>query len=442
MLESGGNESNRYGKLIGKAMKNLLVRMRLIIFVVFLVTVLPVSATAGVPSVTDIMATDVTTRSFSVVWASSEPSYPDLYVYDDPDGLAPTVNAVTTPQPVESGSGAIATLAEDNGVMKVRVTGLLPNTTYYFQTVTTSKSTIDTTVYPDLAPFTSVTTEAMTVRNKSSGEDVVPFSNDLVIEECYLYDGETPAEGTLLVASLEGGDYPVTVFVGDGIDPPNALIDLNNIFSRNSNESLDVTQGKNLTLLNFGGMLGNSIITHSVPEDVGLSEIKLPDPSLLPGWNIISFQLEPDVTSTEAVLDPIWDKFSCIWAYDTGLDKWFRYDRLGPPFLNDLVDLHSGKGYWIVMDDEASLKINGQLSYETIPIYTGWNLAGYRSIETWGIPEVLDPIASVLECIWTYETDTDKWHRYCPSGPPFLNDLEWVEPGKGYWIDATGDSEW
>ncbi len=94
------------------------------------------------------------------------------------------------------------------------------------------------------------------------------------------------------------------------------------------------------------------------------------------------------------------------------------------------------------MDDEASLKINGQLSYETIPIYTGWNLAGYRSIETWGIPEVLDPIASVLECIWTYETDTDKWHRYCPSGPPFLNDLEWVEPGKGYWIDATGDSEW
>ena len=67
-------------------------------------------------------------------------------------------------------------------------------------------------------------------------------------------------------------------------------------------------------------MLGNSAITYSVPEDLGLSEIKLPDPALLPGWNMISFPLEPDVTSTETVLAPIWDKFSCIWAYDTQLD--------------------------------------------------------------------------------------------------------------------------
>ncbi|RLG90099.1 hypothetical protein DRO34_06195 [Candidatus Bathyarchaeota archaeon] len=409
---------------------------------VALLIMLPIKAIGGVPSVKDIMVTDVTTRSFSVIWASSEPSYPDLNVYDDPDGTIPTWGAVITSQPVESGDSWIGALAEDNGVMKVRVTGLLPNTTYYFQTVTTSKSTSDTTIYPDSAPLRSVTTEALTVRNKASGEDVVPFSNDLIVEECYLNDGVTPAEGTLLVATVEGGDYPVTAFIGDGIDPPYALIDLNNLFSRNSHESLDVTKGENLTLVNFRGMLGNSAITYSVPEDLGLSEIKLPDPALLPGWNMISFPLEPEVTSTETVLAPIWDKFSSIWAYDAQLDRWFRYDRFGPPFLNDLLDLHCCKGYWIVMNEGASLKISGQMCDEPIPIYSGWNLVGYHSMETQGIPAVLDPIASVLECIWSYETGTDKWRRYCPGGPPFLNDLEWVEPGKAYWINATGNGNW
>lgn len=406
---------------------------------------LPGKAIAGVPSVKDIMVTDVTTRSFSVIWASSEASYPDLNVFDDADGLVPTASAIITPHPVENGSSSIATLAEDNGVMKVRVTGLSPNTLYYFQTVTTSKNTSDITIYPEAAPLMSVTTEALTLRNKTSGEDVVPFSNDLIIEECYLNDGATPAEGTLLVATVEGGNHPVTAFVGDGVDPPYALIDLNNVFGRTSNESLDVSEGKNLTLVNFRGMLGNAIITHQVPEDVGLSEIKLPDPALFPGWNMISFQLEPDVTSTETVLAPIWEEFMSIWAYDTEDDVWYRYDRLGPPFLNDLFDLHCGKGYWIVMDAEASLKINGQFCYETIPIYTGWNLVGYtgdRSIETLAVPGVMDPIESVLDCIWTYKTDTDQWLRYCPGGPPFLNDLEGVEPGKGYWINATGESQW
>jgi len=406
---------------------------------------LPTMAIGGVPSVQDTMVTDVTTRSFSVIWASSEASYSDVNVYDDADCTIPTTDAVTRSQPVASGDASIGTLAEDNGVMKVRVTGLLPDTTYYFETVTTSKSTNDTTIYFDSTSVSSVTTEAMTVRTKPSGADVVPFSNDLILEGCYLSDEVTAAEGTLLVATVEGGNYPVTAFVGDGVDPPDALIDLNNVFGRTSNESLDVTEGKSLTLVNFRGMLGNTIITHQVPEDVGLSEIKLADPALFPGWNMISFQLEPDVTSTETVLAPIWEAFMSIWSYDTEDDVWYRYDRFGPPFLNDLLDLHCGEGYWIVMDAAASLKINGQFCYETIPIYTGWNLLGYmgyRSIETWGVPGVMDPIASVLDCIWTYKTDTDQWLRYCPEGPPFLNDLEGVEPGKGYWINATGESQW
>ena len=408
---------------------------------------LPITLMAG-PEVKDFIVTDVTPRSFSVVWASSESSridYPYLYVFNAPDGLDPTLNIEITPFPIVGGSGIISDipgLAQENGVMKVRVTGLQSNTTYYFQTLTTSNSTNETTVYPENPPFLSVTTEEKIVRDTESGDEDVPFSNDLIIAECYLDDGTTPAEGTVVIAAVEEGNYPVSAFVGDGIDPPYALIDMNNIFSRNSHESLDITQNRDLTLVNFRGKLKNAFVTHLVPEDAGLSEVKFPAPSLLEGWNMISFQLEPSETGTEEVLSPIWDKFVSIWEYDTQLDKWFRYDREGPPFLNNLLDLHAGKGYWLVLESVDSLKINGQIGYEFIPIYTGWNLVGYHSIESWGIPGVMENVESVLDAIWLYETASDMWLRYSPAGPLILNDLEWIVPGKGYWILATGEAEW
>lgn len=399
----------------------------------------------GAPAVRDLIVTDVTTRSFCVVWASNEASYtdqPHIYVYDDPNGLVPTVNTSITPQPVESGNSAIAVLAENNGVLKVRVAGLSPGTTYYFRTVTTSKSTKETTLYPAAPPFPSIITETLTVRDRLSGEDAVPFSNDLIIGECFLDDGITPAEGTILIATVEGGDYPLSAFVGDGIAPPYAVIDLNNVFSRGSRKNVEVTEGKSITLLNFRGTLGNSVINNAVPLDEGLSAIKRPQSAIVPGWNMISFPLEPSDVNIAVVLAPLWDKFASIWEYNTQLNKWFRYDRFGPPFLNDLSELHAGKGYWLVMDEEASLRISGQFHDAAAPIYAGWNLVGYHSLESWGIPAVMDPIQSVLKCIWSYETVFDDWRRYSPSGPPFLNDLEWVAPGKAYWIETTGTGEW
>jgi len=405
---------------------------------------LPVTVLAG-PTVKDLFVTDVTPRSFSVIWASDEESridFPFLSVYIDPDGLVPVVDAEVTPHPVENGSTVIPAFAEENGVMKVRVKGLEPDTTYYFQTTTTSKMSGETTLYPEVPPFPAVTTEKRSSRSMESGEDVVPFTNDLVYAECYFDDGVTPAEGTLLISTVEGGNYPVSAFVGDGIDPPFALIDLNNIFGRDSNESLNVTQNRNLTLVNFRGRFGNVLVTHRVPGNSGLCEIKVPEPALLTGWNMLSLQLEPDDSGIEEALAPLWDKLVSIWEYDTQLDKWLRYDRTGPSFLNTLAELHAGRGYWIIMDSSASFKIQGAFINEAVPVYTGWNLLGYRSIESWGIPGAVESVESVLDSIWGYETASDTWLRYSPAGPSFLDDLEWIVPGKAYWILATGEAEW
>jgi hypothetical protein len=415
-------------------------RLRIRWLSLFFLFVLPIAAYGGMPKVSNLMVTDVTTTSFSVIWAANEESTAYLEVYKDEAGTV--LDAVITPHPIESGDDTIRTAAEDNGVMKVRVTDLQPDTTYYFMTITTSKSTEETTDYPDTAM--SVTTESETVRTYESGEDTLPFSNDVITEPCYLDDGTTSAEGTLLLATLEGGNYPLTAFVGDGVDPPYAMIDLNNVFSRETHENLDLFQGKKVTLVNLRGLAGagDSIVTHEVPEDLSLSEVKLPEFGLKAGANFISFQLEPQDTGTVTVLDPIIDKISAVWAYDAANEKWIFYDHSGPSFLNRLYDLHSCTGYWLIMDDEASCLINGIFSTSPIQLMPGSNLVGYRSIQTVELMDAIAPIYDKIISIWTYDPDEERWIFYDHSGPSFLNRLMLIEPGKAYWVYVSDYCEW
>lgn len=410
-------------------------RLRIRWLSLFFLLVLPVAAYGGVPEVSNVMVTDVTTTSFSVIWAASEESIAGLKVYADENGTV--LDAVITPHPIESDDDTIKTAAEDNGVMKVRVTNLEPDITYYFMTITTSKLTDDTTDYPVAAPFMSVTTESETVRTYESGGNILPFSNDLIIEACYLNDGVTHADGTLLLATVAGGSHPITAFVGDGVDSPYAIIDLNNIFSRDTYENLDLAQGLNLTLLNFRGMDGNSIVTYSVPEDLSLSEVKSPEFVLKTGANMISFQLEPGNTATLAVLDHIVSKASAIYAYDAE-NGWSFYERDGWDFLNTLNDLHAFTGYYLFMEDNASLRVNGMFSSNPIPLKAGViNLVGYRSVET--IPIEDAPIFDKLESIWTYDGE---WFFYDKYGWDFLNTLASIEPGKSYYVFVSEDCEW
>lgn len=423
---------------MGVFLRSSLMKILLLLTFLFL---LCGGATAAVPEVANTMVTDVTTVSFSVIWSASEPSTAGIEVFEDSEGLVPVDTVAITPHPVESGDSSIQTAAEDNGVMKVRVTGLEAGNTYYFRTITTSKSTSDEAVYPAAAPYNDVTTEVATVRDT----DGVPFSNDIIIEPCYLEDGVTPAEGTLLLATMEGADYPLTSFVGDGVEAPYALIDLNNAFGRDSKENLDLEQGKNLTLLNFRGIQGNSIVTHNVPEDESLSEVKEGEVFLKPGWNFISIQLNPENNEIETALSSFWESIVSVWAYDTLSDTWSRYDKNNPfPWLNDLNEISHANGYWIFTENEGSLKIDGQLVVgESISLNQGWNLVGFTEISTIDLSEAIMSIDDSINSIWTYNTESDSWQRYDKYNPfPWLNDLEVIEPGKAYWIDANSETVW
>jgi len=230
------------------------------------------------PVVQDVMITDVTPISFAVIWAADAPSTPEISVFTDADGTNDITSQLTiTPYPTRSGDATIVEAAENNGVMKVQVSGLAPNTNYYFQTITTLKmSSTDVTYYPDVAPMLDVITAIAVKRTRMDPSDEVPFSNDLIRLECYLPDGVTPAVGTLLLAEVAFTDYPISDFMGDGIAAPEAYVDLNNIFDSGNYQTKALYGGEDLTLIKFMGMDGIETGGYFVPRNNQLAELKSP----------------------------------------------------------------------------------------------------------------------------------------------------------------------
>jgi hypothetical protein len=264
-----------------------------IVVLFFLVTFFSSLVRAGEPEVSDVLVTDVSTHSFSVIWKASEASVPGLQVYADEQGLVPVADVALALQPVTSGDETIQEQAEDNGVMKVTATALVPGMVYYFQTFTTSKKSSSETVYfPADPPFLPVTTEMRVTRTEISEDIVLPFTNDLIRFDCFLPEGTLPATGTLLVAEVAGGSYPVSGFVGDGVPLPYAYVDLNNLFDSLSNESMSLKGGEQLTLTQFMGIDGMETVVYSVPENLQLTELKEPSVSFTCNWD---FDYDGDV---------------------------------------------------------------------------------------------------------------------------------------------------
>jgi hypothetical protein len=213
------------------------------------------SAFALPPVVRDITVTDVTPVSFSVVWSSDQASSCNITVFSDENGTDDiTADLVITPHPTRNNSAAVVTAAQNRGVMKIRVTGLVPSTTYYFKTATLSISGAETTFFPSAAPFASVTTSAAVSKTTGFGLDEIPFTNDLVYSDIYEGDGSTPAEGTLLLASVDGARYPVSSFAGDEFASPRAAVDLNNLYTSLDDGSFALHGGQKIVLTAFYGI--------------------------------------------------------------------------------------------------------------------------------------------------------------------------------------------
>lgn len=212
------------------------------------------SVWASDPIVTDITVTDVTPVSFSVVWGSDQPSSCNIAVFTDVNGNEDISATLTiTPHPTRNGDSTIGVAAQNRGVMKIRISGLSPLTTYFFQTQTTSDPGNEDTFSPSTGPYLPVRTGAAVTKTYETGTAELPFTNNLIYQNVYEAGGTSPATGALLLASIEGGSYPLSAFVGDGLPSPQAAIDLNNLYSIVDERTLPLQGGEKIVLTTFYG---------------------------------------------------------------------------------------------------------------------------------------------------------------------------------------------
>ncbi len=230
------------------------------------------------PQVQDITVTDVTPVSFSVIWASDQPSSCDILVYTDQNGSSDiTASLAITPHPTRNGDPTIVSAAKNRGVMKVQVSGLESATRYYFRTKTRSVPGGEETFSPLNGPYPSVTTQTAAVKTAGTGLDYLPFTNHLIYQDVFENNGTTPASGALLLAAVDGASYPLSTFVGDGLTSPGAAIDLNNLYSEFSGKTLVLEGGQKILLTKFYGNITSTESPFVIPRNNNLLSLRPPN---------------------------------------------------------------------------------------------------------------------------------------------------------------------
>jgi hypothetical protein len=154
------------------------------------------------------------------------------------------------------------------------------------------------------------------------------------------------------------------------------------------------------------------------------------------GWNLISLPLIQANTSIDQVLSSINGKWDYIQAYNTtDPDHWKTNATFKPDLLNDLKKLNHKIGFWInVTESRVYLIVSGNVSNSTsIPLYAGWNLVGYPTVENEAVANALwgTGADAVKVC------DTSEPYHIKEVGPTYL-----MKPGEGYWVHVPADTVW
>ena len=162
---------------------------------------------------------------------------------------------------------------------------------------------------------------------------------------------------------------------------------------------------------------------------------------LTPGWNLISAPIVPEDSSLTTILEPVKYNVTEIWTYDARYKRWLwakisvYYGRIY--IYGTLRNLEAGKGYWVKANDECFLPIEG---YEilpkevppTYPVYKGWNLIGFKSINSMPAEDYLASLdLNTVKAIIKFDPYTGKYYTIGLSAE--------MEPGYGYWLYVTED---
>lgn len=125
-----------------------------------------------------------------------------------------------------------------------------------------------------------------------------------------------------------------------------------------------------------------------------------------------------------------------------------QWQSSNPPIIVDISNAETGK--WKLVTTAENIPHNDypfalvvgtkQVPSHTISFNSGWNLVSIPiQLPDNTLDKVLQPIAGHYQSVWTYENNEWKW--YIENAPSSFNDLDTIEPGKGYWINMKDESK-
>jgi len=174
---------------------------------------------------------------------------------------------------------------------------------------------------------------------------------------------------------------------------------------------------------------------------------------LVPGWNLVSFNLLPVSTAITDVLSSVAGSYDLVYAWNaTGAytpTHWQKYDPAAPSYQNTLLTLDETRGFWIHMTTANTLNVVGSVPQTTtislLDDAGGWNLVGYPSVVDRTLPGALEDYGvSDFSLVYAYHANdgADPWKLFDRTGSAWANDLTALSPGWGYWIKVTNDHTW
>jgi hypothetical protein len=157
--------------------------------------------------------------------------------------------------------------------------------------------------------------------------------------------------------------------------------------------------------------------------------------SLKEGWNLISVPINPSNTLISSVFSSISGKYGAVYAYN-GIE----YEAYIPgASSNSLTRIEASRGYWVYMNEAANVAIDGSVAPRSINLNVGWNMVGFNSTNTLGIPAALGVVSSKVSAIYAYVAGANRYIAYFGEG---AGELTRFQPGEGYWIYAKESATW
>ncbi len=169
----------------------------------------------------------------------------------------------------------------------------------------------------------------------------VPSRQAVITSSVKLLDNDSDVDGDALsVAStfLETGDGTV-IFSADGgfAYIPNADFVGTDVFT--------------YTIKDTGGLTAEAtttIVVNAVSVDVSLP---------VAGWNLFGYPM-PDSRNVADALISISGVYTTVWGYNASAATWQSYDVTVAPFVNDLIQLEFGQGYWILVGQPTTISFS------------------------------------------------------------------------------------